>query len=181
MTIRHTIAAAALSAAALLSGTALAGDFASDLREATILGQTANRDVREAVAPALKAARSLEAFGDTAQARDFLAYARGQLGLSNGSALVATPVVAGPAVGAASFDAQLTEAMDALSGAGRDVREAAAPSLKAAQAFSTQGKQAQARDHLNFARGKLGLAIPAESRTAKVDLNQVAELRDEAH
>ncbi|WP_207462170.1 hypothetical protein [Azospirillum sp. SYSU D00513] len=96
MTIRTTIAAAALSTVALLSGTAFAGDFNSDLTEAKIASQVAGRDAREAAIPALNAARSLNAWGYQDQAQDYLNYARGKLGLTNTSVVVATPVVAAP-------------------------------------------------------------------------------------
>ena len=96
MTIRHTIAAAALSAVALLSGTSLAADFAYELSEAKVASQVADRDTREAVIPALNAAGSLNAWGYQGQAQDQLAFARGKLGLSASSAIVATPVVSAP-------------------------------------------------------------------------------------
>ena len=96
MTIRTTIAAAALSTIALLSGTSFAADFGSQLNEAQVASQVADRDTREAAIPALNAARSLNAWGYQDQAQDQLAFARGKLGLSNTSVVVATPVVAAP-------------------------------------------------------------------------------------
>ena len=96
MTIRHTIAAAALSTVALLSGNSLAADFASELSEARVASQIADRDTREAVIPALNAAGALNAWGYKDDAREQLAFARGMLGLSASSAVIATPVVASP-------------------------------------------------------------------------------------
>ncbi|WP_207462896.1 hypothetical protein [Azospirillum sp. SYSU D00513] len=96
MTIRTTIAAAALSTIALLSGTSFAADFSAQLSEAQVASQVADRDTREAAIPALNAARSLNAWGYQDQAQDQLAFARGKLGLSASSAIVATPVVSAP-------------------------------------------------------------------------------------
>ncbi|WP_207462798.1 hypothetical protein [Azospirillum sp. SYSU D00513] len=99
MTIRTTIAAAALSTIALLSGTSFAADFGSQLSEAQVASQLADRDAREAAIPALNAARSLNAWGYQDQAQDQLTFARNMLGLSASpafSAIVATPVVSAP-------------------------------------------------------------------------------------
>ncbi|WP_207461133.1 hypothetical protein [Azospirillum sp. SYSU D00513] len=98
MTIRTTIAAAALSTIALLSGTSFAADFASQLSEAQVASQLAERDAREAAVPALNAARSLSAWGYQDQAQDQLSFARNRLGLSASSAIVAAPVVSAPQV-----------------------------------------------------------------------------------
>ncbi|WP_207461027.1 hypothetical protein [Azospirillum sp. SYSU D00513] len=94
MTIRTTIAAAALSTVALLSGTAFAADFGTQLNEAQVASQQVDRETREAVAPALNAAQSFSAWGAQEQVQDYLTYARAKLGLSNSSAVIATPVVA---------------------------------------------------------------------------------------
>jgi hypothetical protein len=177
MTIRTTIAAAALSTVALLSGTAFAGDFSSDLSEAKIASQTAGREIREAVTPALNSAQSLEAWGYHSGARNYLTYARGMLGLSTSSAVVATPVVAAPvAVTAGSFEEQLTEAKITSLSAGRETRETVVAEISAARALNAQGNQAQAEGHLNFARGKLGLVV-AQSATA----GDIVDFRPEAH
>ncbi|WP_207459963.1 hypothetical protein [Azospirillum sp. SYSU D00513] len=95
MTIRTTIAAAALSTVALLSGTSFAADFGAQLKDAQVASQQVDRETREAVTPALNAAQSLSAWGAQGQAQDYLTYARAKLGLS-GSAIAATPVVAAP-------------------------------------------------------------------------------------
>ncbi|WP_207459962.1 hypothetical protein [Azospirillum sp. SYSU D00513] len=158
MTIRTTIAAAALSAFTLLSGTSFAADFASQLSEAQTAGQVAGRDLREAAIPALNAARSLHARGYQDQAQDQLSFARNVLGLSTSSARIALPVVAAPSLGDAGFDARLAEARSALSGASREIREAVTPSLNVAAALMGQGKTVQAQDYLNNARGKLGFS-----------------------
>jgi hypothetical protein len=97
MTIRTTLAAAALSTVALLSGTSFAAEFSSQLNEAKVAVQTTGKATRQAVVPALNAAYGFNAIGDQTQAQDFLNFARGKLGLSTASAVVATPVVAAPA------------------------------------------------------------------------------------
>ncbi|WP_207462797.1 hypothetical protein [Azospirillum sp. SYSU D00513] len=93
MTIRTTIAAAALSTVALLSGTSFAADFGTQLNEAQVASQQVDRETREAVTPALNAAQSFSAWGAQEQAQDYLTYARSKLGLSS-AAVIATPVVA---------------------------------------------------------------------------------------
>ena len=179
MTIRHTIAAAALSTVALLSGTSLAADFASELSEAKVASQVADRDTREAVIPALNAAGSLNAWGYQSQAQDQLSFARGMLGLSTSSAIVATPVVAASSIDGTGLDAQLTEAKAALSGASREIRKAAIPALNTARSLVASGSHVEAQDYLNFVRGKLGLGAPAQIQAVKI--GDIAGLAVETH
>jgi hypothetical protein len=170
MTIRTTIAAVALSSAALLSGTAFAGDFAAQLSEAKVASQTAEHEVRQAVVPALNAAYGLNAIGAQDQAQDQLTFARNKLGLSTSPAIVATPVVASPMGRASvgSFEEQLNEAKVASLTAAREIREAVAAQIDTAQALNAQGNQASAEDHLNFARGKLGLTVAAQAQSRAI-------------
>jgi hypothetical protein len=178
MTIRHTIAAVALSTAALLSGTAFAGNFASDLSEAKIASQTAGREIREAVTPALNSAQSLDAWGYHSGAQGYLTYARGMLGLPTSSAVVATPVVAAPMAadaGVGSFDQRLNEAKIASLSAGREIRDVVSNEISVAQSLSAQGNQSQAEGHLAFARGKLGLEVAQAT-----NIGDVADYRPEA-
>jgi hypothetical protein len=174
MAIRTTLAAAALSTVALLSGTAFAGDFASDLSEAKVASQTTGRETREAVTPALNAAQSFNAWGNHAQAQGYLNYARGMLGLPTSAAIVATPVVAAPI---ASFDQQVNEAKAANANATREIRETVAIHLNAVEGLEVQGKHDQAQAYLNFARGKLGLQVPA---TQTADAGDIVSYRPEA-
>jgi hypothetical protein len=170
MTIRHTLAAVALSTATLLSGTAFAGDFAAQLSEAKVVSQTAGHSTRQAVVPALNAAYGLKAIGAQDQAQDQLTFARNKLGLSTSSAIVATPVVASPMGKASvgSFDEQLSEAKVASLTAGREIREAVVAEISVAQALNAQGNQASAEDHLNYARGKLGLTVTAQAQSRAI-------------
>ena len=94
MAIRHTIAAAALSTIALLSGTGLAADFNSQLNEAKAVNVNAYRETRETVATHLNAAEGYSQAGDQAKAQQYLNFARGKLGLPVVQAQAAVPVVA---------------------------------------------------------------------------------------
>ncbi|WP_207462796.1 hypothetical protein [Azospirillum sp. SYSU D00513] len=189
MTIRTTIAAAALSTVALLSGTSFAADFGTQLNEAQVASHQVDRETREAVIPALSAAQSFSAWGAQDQAQDYLSYARAKLGLSD-TAIVATPVVAAPQA-VEGFDRQLSEAKAKAAGAARETREIAAIHLSAAEGYAQGGNQAKAQQYLNFARGKLGLPVTqaqtAQPVVASGAALQVAQdnglvgLRPEAH
>jgi hypothetical protein len=168
MTIRHTIVAVAVSTVALLSGGAFAADFSSNLTEAKVAAQTAGRDVREAVIPALNAAQSLNAWGAQTQAHEQLIFARNKLGLATSSAVTADPVVATPiAVNQRidTFEERLKEAKVASLLAGREIRAMVSAELSAAHGLNAQGSQVRAEDHLNFARSKLGLVVAAQAQS----------------
>jgi hypothetical protein len=97
MTIRHTVAAVAVSAIALMSGASQAADFAEQLIEAKVASQVAGRATREAVTPALNAAQSLSDWGSQSKAQDYLNFARSKLGLPSSPVIMAAPVIDTPA------------------------------------------------------------------------------------
>ena len=104
MTIRTTIAAAALSTVALLSGTSFAADFGSQLNEAKIKAAEAPRETREIAAIHLSAAEGYAHAGNQAGAQQYLNFARGKLGLPVTQAQAAQPVVASGAAAQVAQD-----------------------------------------------------------------------------
>jgi hypothetical protein len=184
MNTKALLASAAFSAALLASGLGYAADGIGTQIEATRAAMlnynpsTVDRSDREAATVNLDAAAAAHRNGNDARAQSFLNFARGELGLPVNSALVASPVVASPAPAtAASFDRQLGEAKAASADARREIRDTVAVSLSTAEGLEAQGKLAQAQSYLNFARGELGLDVPAPSNVAD---SGITGLRPEA-